>query len=41
MAQDCEHEKAVFMQTDEDGNGVKRCLICDGDTHLTLDSDDD
>jgi len=42
MADDsCDHEKAVFMQQDEDGNEVKRCLICDENTHLTLDSDHD
>ena len=40
MSQDsCDHEKAVFMQTDEDGNEVERCIICSEDKSLTLDND--
>ena len=37
MSQDCDHEKAVFIQKDEDGNEVKRCMVCEDVTHLTLD----
>lgn len=34
---DCEHQKLRVTTTDEDGNEVERCLVCDSDKNLTLD----
>ena len=37
MTIECPHSKLRVTTTDEDGNEVERCLVCDGQKNLTLD----
>jgi len=34
----CQHRKMRVTTTDEDGNEVEQCLVCDVDTSVTLDN---
>jgi len=41
MADDsCQHRKLRVVTTDEDGNEVEKCLVCDENITLTLDDAD-
>lgn len=38
MALDCEHQKSVFV-TDDNGDKIEKCVICDSVSIQTLDGD--